>query len=307
MGNCTCTESKNEFGAVNLGSTNKNCEKNIETEDTEDKKQQKLVQGLIRAYLYRKAYKFPVISEALQSFYNSLPQFTTQGGGKAVYFFDSGLYEGEINESELPNGYGKLIKSDCIVEGLWANGELNGKSRIVTENHEVFIGDFKNDLKDGYGEFIGATEFKGFFKCGKAHGKGIEKWKNGAYYEGDYAFGSRTGQGLFVWPDGSRYIGEFKGNRINGLGEYIASNGNKYKGQWKNNLMHGEGKFEWSNGKVYEGHYINNKKSGFGILTFSIHKKYEGNWKLGKQHGNGTLYHPSSPKSGMWRQGRFCG
>lgn len=308
MGNCTCTESKNESEAVNLDSANKNsCGKYLETEDSDEKKQKKLIQGLVRAYLYRKSYTFPVVSDSLQSFYNSLPQFTTPEFSKIAYFYNNGLYEGETNENEIPNGYGKLIKNDCIVEGLWTDGKLNGKCRIVNNNNEVFIGEFKDDLKDGYGEFVGNSEFKGYFKGGKAHGKGIEKWKNGSCYEGDYAFGVRTGKGTFIWPDGSKYVGEFRGNRINGSGEYVAANGNKYKGQWKNNLMHGEGKFEWANGKVYEGQYFNNKKNGFGTLTFNIHKKYEGNWKLGKQHGNGTLYHPSSTKSGMWRQGRFCG
>ena len=306
MGVCNCTETRKELEDLH-SSLKEPClhECYVETDNTNRGINDQRVQALVRGYLARKTCRFSVLSDSLQSFYKTLPQFSLGELSEFSYFYEGGLYEGEVNEFDQPHGNGKLIHNSCIKEGTWANGKMNGLCRVVIDN-EVFVGEFKDDLKQGYGELTGVKEFKGLYKDDLPHGLGKEKWKNGSSFEGNYEQGARTGQGTFIWPDGSKYIGEFLNNEICGTGEYYSSTGNYYKGTWLNNKMHGSGKFTWKDGKVYEGEYKDNLKSGYGVLIYSD-KKYVGMWKNGKQHGEGVFYSQDWTKRGMWYNGKYCG
>ena len=263
------------------------------------------VQALVRGYFSRRAGLLPKLAEPLRTVYKTLPEFTLDTLNEFSLNLPEGHYIGEINESGLPHGKGRLTSDLQVKEGSWHNGKLNGNCRVISSNGEVFIGNFKFDVKDGFGELNGDSHYKGEFKNNLSHGKGEEKWKNGSKYQGDYIKGTRHGKGLFSWPDGSSYEGDFRNNTIEGFGVYSWTGGRSYTGQWKNNKMHGHGKFVWEDGKVYEGQYMDNEKNGFGTMTLKSGKKYEGQWKNGKQHGTGTLHYAESLKKGVWDKGKF--
>jgi hypothetical protein len=305
MGTCNCTEKGKELEVHTNGKEPYIHECYVETSSSNRQTNNERIQAIVRSYLTRKSCRLSSVSDSLQSFYKTLPQFNSQELSNFSYFYEGGVYEGEVNEFEIPHGQGKLTQNGIIKEGRWVNGKLNGRCRIVSDN-EVFIGEFKDNLKEGYGELKGSKDFKGLFRNDLPHGKGKEVWKNGSSFEGIYFEGKRNGIGVLLWPDGSKYEGEFINNLICGNGEYRSWNGNWYLGSWLNNKMHGHGKFVWNDGKVYEGEYLNNLKSGYGVLTFK-EKKYEGMWKNGKQHGEGYFSSKDSMKRGMWYNGKFCG
>jgi hypothetical protein len=308
MGGCNCAGLlKQEQGAVNVDAGRRpGIDLSEYSEDSPDLEKTLKIQALVKSYLQRRPSLTPSMSVALQSVYKSLPEFSVPSTKNPVVVSE-GIYEGELSASRLPDGQGRLFSSDMVKEGTWLGGKLNGKCRIVTENGEVFIGMFKDNLKEGFGEFLGATDYKGNWKNDLPDGRGCEVWKNGSKYEGEYLKGLRTGKGIFIWPDGSRYEGQFKNNKIEGIGSYWTPDGKNYKGEWKNNMMHGRGKFRWSDGKTYEGEYYKNEKQGKGILTLANGKKYEGQWMKGKQHGKGTLVHKGNEKVGEWKEGKFVG
>ena len=77
---------------------------------------------------------------------------------------------------------------DCI-EGNC----IDGKGKKVWQNGRVYIGDFKNGLRDG----IGMGEI------------------NGNKYEGEWKDDKIHGQGKFTLADGDSYEGEWKDVRAN--------------------------------------------------------------------------------------------
>jgi len=95
-------------------------------------------------------------------------------------------------------------------------------------------GNYQNGKPEGYGEYYWSNEsfFKGFFKNGLRHGKGI--WKKGPgnndTYEGEYFSDKKCGNGIFTW-----------------------SSGNVYKGSYFDDLRHGYGEMYWTDGSFYKG------------------------------------------------------
>ena len=323
MGACNCTDGNND-----LASTVELEKKNIEMkqraldrahEDSLDmtlpdikasplkaKEINKIVQGLARGYLVRSNFFKLPIRNSLKDIYSSLGQLDFGKINEVTCQFQGGIYIGEVNQFNEPDGCGRLFLDDQIFEGIWMNGKMNGNGRSLNYSGDIYVGGWKNGLRDGYGELESETIYKGDWFNDQPHGRGIETWPDGSRFEGDYYAGLRHGKGTFLWADGSSYKGEFKYNCIEGYGKYIWKNSKSYEGQWKNNQMHGKGAFIWEDGRKYEGEYCENKKHGFGVLVLKNGKKYEGNWANGKQHGKGKLFSSNCQKIGNWENGRYC-
>lgn len=67
----------------------------------------------------------------------------------------------------------------------------------------VYVGDFKNGVKDGKGKSVG---------------------ESGSYYEGDYRNGTFDGKGKFCFDNGDYYIGDFD-FVFEGKGKFVWTNG----------------------------------------------------------------------------------
>ena len=91
----------------------------------------------------------------------------------------------------------------------------------------IYDGNWHEDHRSGAGReaYSNADLYKGEFKNGKPHGKGLFKWSNGEVYGGEWSVGYKEGYGK--WEN---------------------SQGDYYDGEWKAGKAHGKGKQKWNNG-----------------------------------------------------------
>lgn len=177
-------------------------------------------------------------------------------------------YYGQMNSIGKREGFGILTSSDGHhFSGFFVDDSPLGEGRLIFNNGDFLIGNFKGNNIDGQGElhFMSReTVFKGQFKnnmpngqgdlnsefCqdgysgkwknGKKHGFGIERWEDGTVYEGSFFEDQKHGNGKFIWPDGATYQGQFYHNAIEGQGTHSWADGRLFIGGWKDNKMHGK-------------------------------------------------------------------
>lgn len=116
------------------------------------------------------------------------------------------------------------------------NGKLQGEFIYKYSNGNVYEGNYKTDVRHGYGKFT---------------------WYNGDVYEGNYEKGLRHGYGQITWSNGETYQGNYEKGARHGYGKLTWSNGNVYEGNWEKGTQHGYGKFTWSDGQTYLGEWRN--------------------------------------------------
>ena len=204
----------------------------------------------------------------------------------------SSFYSGEVNINNEKHGYGILLKSDgskfegswrlnnftgwgrfidydgTLIESYFFNGKANGKGMKKNINNCIYIGDFINNLKDGYGkEETNEYLYEGEFKNDKKNGNGklIYKLLNDIY-EGEFKDNFITGVGFYTWKNKDTYKGSFINGKMHGKGFYKWPDGGEYYGDYYNNIKEGNGRFKWANGKIFEGQFKNGKPNGFGKL-----------------------------------------
>jgi len=194
-------------------------------------------------------------------------------------------------EGDCKNGVGTYLFSNGTYTGNWVNGKQEGKGIYRFDQGEVYEGDFKNNLRDGWGLF---------------------DYGNGSRYEGQWKEGKKHGKGTYFQRDGEVYDGDWLNNLRSGIGSCSYIDNSRYKGQWSNNLRHGKGIFEFFNGDYYNGEYSFGKIEGDGIYYFNSGtlkgQRYEGQFINNKFNGNGILYYPDGAKvSGQFFNGHVHG
>lgn len=107
-----------------------------------------------------------------------------------------------------------------------------------------YSGGCKDGLAEGYGEASGAAEYKGSFRAGRKHGRGVKTWPTGDRYEGDFIDDRKDGVGTYVWGPrsawaGEKYAGNYRNDRRHGFGVYEWPGGDRYSGPWENDAITG--------------------------------------------------------------------
>ena len=202
-------------------------------------------------------------------------------------------------------GWGMLIKKNCIFEGFFKKNSLNGPGRIIINNGDVYKGLFSNGILNGSGIYENSVgnRYEGEFKNSKMEGLGIEYFVDGSIFEGIYFQNKKNGIGKFNWVDGSEYEGYVLNNEINGLGIFKWPKGIVYNGEWVKGKMHGMGTFTYPSGEFYEGYFENNKKHGKGKYFWRKEKYYVGNWSDNLQNGEGFFRYDNKEIKGIWENG----
>ena len=170
--------------------------------------------------------------------------------------------------------------------------KYEGYGKIINQDGEYYIGQFKNGLQNGKGIF--------FFKTGRMYhvvydeykGKGLIQHDFNKYYIGEFKNDFPNGKGMLSNKNGSKYIGDWVFGDSEGRGKYYYENGDYYIGEWKNSLINGKGIRYYKNGNIkYEGDWINGKFEGYGKYVYENGAYYLGEWKNGLMHGKGKYYY----------------
>jgi len=173
--------------------------------------------------------------------------------------------------------YGEFKFPRIIYRGEWKNGTFHGKGILKEAWGDIYVGDFKNNLSEGYGKQYG-------YKNGK---------KDGGWWGGEIKNDYLNGKGIRVYPNGSKEEGNFKDHELNGKGIFTYTDGTIEEGNFKDGELNGKGIVTFSNGDIKKGNFKNGELNGKGIITFAIGTKSEGNFKDGELNGKGIIAYAS--------------
>eukprot|EP00957_Ditylum_brightwellii_P133575 10184340-Ditylum_brightwellii.AAC.1 len=147
-------------------------------------------------------------------------------GKVKISFADGGYYEGEMKRGEI-TGKGIYINATGDqYEGQFIRGDLSSGKKIFT-NGEVKDGIFKDGHLDGIGTYTNPkSSYRGCFKKGLFHGKGIEKYVSDSNeFEGFFTYGKRMMHGEFsfcVTTKGGKFQQQQINERIQYSGPWLA-------------------------------------------------------------------------------------
>ena len=115
---------------------------------------------------------------------------------------------------------------------------------VDPELKEFYYGPCQDGFAHGEGQARGTASYRGEFKAGRKHGKGLKIWPNGDSYSGDFVEDRKHGRGTYSWGrgrnEGERYVGDYRDDRRDGQGTYRWPNGDVYEGPWAADRMTNE-------------------------------------------------------------------
>jgi hypothetical protein len=199
----------------------------------------------------------------------------------------------------------KLFSISSRIQGCLAGDCIGGKG-VLMVNGDIYIGDFKNNLRHGIGicYYFNGSEYKGAWQGDKQHGNGALTYidgtiRSGFWSENIYQGTSvsditvKTGGPQPPAPKGNEtFEGCLSGNCQNGRGTYLFAGGNKYVGDFENRLPNGTGKITYANGDVYEGEIEQGLLHGKGVMISANGNKVQGIW------GRGIFIKTEVPEAG---------
>ena len=169
-------------------------------------------------------------------------------------------------------------------------GEKEEDTSCYCSSLTKYVGEWKEDERDGYGEEFGENSlvYKGEWKRNKKNGKGVLYHHGHIIYDGEWKEDQKEGHGIFYNED------QYK----------------VYEGEWKGDAMNGHGKlYNEKEECVFDGEFKDNQRDGFGVEYEHNQCVYSGFWKENQRHDQGTLYSASGRKvyEGEWRNDAFYG
>ena len=189
----------------------------------------------------------------------------------------------------------KLFSVTSRIQGCLAGDCIGGKG-VLMVNGDIYIGDFKNNLRHGIGicYYFNGSEYKGAWQGDKQHGNGALTYSDGRIRSGFWSENIYQGSSvsdITVKTGGpqpptpkvnEKLEGCLLGNCKNGRGTYLFAGGNKYIGDFENGLPNGTGKISYANGDVYEGEIEKGSLHGKGMMISANGNKVQGIWESGK-------------------------
>jgi hypothetical protein len=215
----------------------------------------------------------------------------------------------KLHQSIYQNNISKIIKNLFLIIFIFilsfkANTEIPEKYKIESSLPKCTGTDYKI-WTNCYGEYeFPRIEYKGEWKNGAFHGKGIlkEAWgdiyigdfvdniaegfgrqdsivngKSTGYFEGELKNDYLNGEGIWV-NENATYKGTFKDHQLNGFATIEYTNGNRYEGYFKKDIEHGQGTFIWSDGSKYIGEYKEGLRHGPGVMEWASGDKFIGEY-----------------------------
>ncbi|KAA8579632.1 hypothetical protein FQN60_006725, partial [Etheostoma spectabile] len=191
-----------------------------------------------------------------------------------TFYKDGRLKEATFGEFWAPN---KTLNKSDHYQGHWKDGKMHGvgtyasgevydgffqdnmrhghgvlrSGKLNTSSPSVFIGQWLQDKKTGYGVFDDITKgekYMGMWQDHLRQGTGVVVTQFGLYYEGAFKDNKMMGTGILLSEDDTTYEGEFSDDwTLNGKGVLTMANGDYLEGSFNG---------EWGSGLKVAGSYF---------------------------------------------------
>ncbi|XP_061571851.1 alsin [Cololabis saira] len=165
-------------------------------------------------------------------------------------------YQGHWKEGRM-HGLGTYrYASGEVYDGSFQDGVRHGhgmlrSGKLNTSSPSVFIGQWLQDKKSGYGVFDNITKgekFMGMWQDHLRQGTGVVVTQFGLYYEGNFKDNKMLGTGILLSEDDTAYEGEFSDDwTLTGKGVLTMANGDYFEGSFSG---------EWGSGLKVTGTYF---------------------------------------------------
>lgn len=234
---------------------------------------------------------------------------TLQDGKVLKVKFNNGNQEGLPIILGTKAGCQEIFFANSVYRGQTKNGKKHGKGKWVFIDGQVIVGDFVDNLIEGYGEFTNPSgTYRGMWMKNLSHGEGEYIWPDGSKYVGSFFEGSRKGYGEMQYASGELYKGQWENSQRHGQGELVYPDGTKYSGAWMNDEKHGEGILLKTNGEMLIGTWALNKARNHGNIIYPDGKNYHGEIDVDEflPNGVGTMIYPDGHQvKGAWKKGEL--
>lgn len=207
----------------------------------------------------------------------------------------------------------------------------NGRVRCQYDDGSLYIGEWKNNKKNGKGIFYSADgdTIDGTFVNGKAEGKIVVRAKQGYLFNGQFRNGKNNGYGVLHFGD-QKYEGNWENGMRSGYGVLTSKAGDTLKCNWVDDSPEGnavristnykisgqcrKGKFNGictveTPSSIYVGELSNDEKIGMGKETLlKTGVVYEGEFNNGVFAGKGKITYPDGRAyEGIFTNGELDG
>ena len=251
---------------------------------------------LLTSYDFYKAKhkKLPVSKEEYQNLLDEIlilesryPSIKKMGDDLVIRaelnYPDGRTYKGAIKsaEQQIPHGHGYMYLSSVDL-----NIDSKTFRKKLTDNPWDYVGEFKDGVFDGQGEYKceGNYSYKGEWKKSHFHGKGklvIEKTKE--VYEGEFVNSKKNGYGILIVSDQFKTEGKWKDDQLHGKGKITIlkdiddqEKGTIIKGNFRKGNIHGSSEIIYPDGDILDCINVNGvrTKAKFrGDKKWTIYKK----------------------------------
>ncbi|XP_053719286.1 alsin isoform X1 [Synchiropus splendidus] len=181
---------------------------------------------------------------------------------------DGRIYTGEFKNG-LEDGYGEFVAPNKTLnkndqyQGYWREGKMHGLGRYSSyASGEVYDGSFKDGMRHGHGMLrtgklnsSSPSVFIGQWLQDKKTGYGVfDDITKGEKYMGMWQDHLRQGTGVVVTQFGLYYEGAFKDNKMMGTGILLSEDDTTYEGEFSDDwTLNGKGVLTMANGDYLEG------------------------------------------------------
>jgi S1-C subfamily serine protease len=187
--------------------------------------------------------------------------------GEYVYsiinYTNGDRFEGEMRDGQF-HGIITLLVGDEFYYGQAANGKRHGFGVAEFGSGDVYIGQFKDDIRHGQGSYYWGNSLDEEF---------------GHVYIGNFDNKKLSGRGTYLWPNGDIYEGDWVNDRRSGTGNYYyGSSDAYYSGEFLEGKFNGYGEYFFATGAVHRGNFFDDKPSGSGTRTYTTGDRFVATW-----------------------------
>uniref|UniRef100_A0A3B4UEV5 Alsin Rho guanine nucleotide exchange factor ALS2 n=1 Tax=Seriola dumerili TaxID=41447 RepID=A0A3B4UEV5_SERDU len=218
---------------------------------------------------------------------------------------DGRIYTGEFKNG-LEDGFGEFVAPNKTLnkndhyQGQWKDGKMHGLGTYRYASGEVYDGSFQDGMRHGHGMLRSGklntsspSVFIGQWLQDKKTGYGVfDDITKGEKYMGMWQDHLRQGTAVVVTQFGLYYEGAFKDNKMMGAGILLSEDDTTYEGEFSDDwTLNGKGVLTMANGDYLEGSFGGEWGSGLKV-TGSYFKPH--------------LFDTDKDKTHVVKLGRLC-